>query len=410
MAESAQVVDSRRGWLVVVSAFIATFVVFGVAYSFGAFFDPMAEEFGSGSGATSAFFAITAFTYFALGVFSGRAADRFGPRPLLLIAAGIMGGGLIATSQVNSLALGYATYGTGVGLGVGLVYVPMVATVGAWFEQRRSLALALAVTGIGLGTLLLAPLAAWLIERVGWRDTYVAFGIGSTVALVVAAILVARPPLPAGGDAALSLGETIRRPTFRWLYLSALLLSLSLFVPFVFLASYAKDEGIGDVAAATLIGVIGAASVGGRLALGIIGGRFGTVRVYQLVFLCLGLSFLLWLVAGGSYAMLVAFAVVMGAAYGGFVALSPAVTAEAFGPAGLGGVLGALYTAAAVGGLLGPPVAGLLIDEFGYRPTIVVAAVIGLASYGAVLPLSRIRRPASSVRLSAAEPGRSGGR
>lgn len=398
----AAAVDSARGWVVVGSAFGATFVVFGVAYSFGAFFDPMAEEFGSGSGATSAFFGITTFVYFALGLFSGRAVDRFGPRPLLLVAAAVMGTGLLLTSQVNSLQLGYVTYGTGVGIGVACAYVPMVATVGAWFERRRPLALALGVTGIGLGTLLMAPLAAWLIDQFGWRETYIMFGIGSAAILVVCALMAARPPAPAGDATPLPLKDVIRKPPFRWLYLSAFFLSLALFVPFVFLPSFAEDAGIGRVPAAALVGIIGAASVAGRLGLGVLGGRIGTVRVYQVAFLCIGLSYPLWLIAGESYAMLVAFAVIMGTAYGGFIALSPAVTAEKFGPVGLGGVIGALYTSAAFGGLAGPPAAGFLIDNAGYNTAILVTMAMGLLAFAATLPLSR---PASAATAPAQPVG-----
>ena len=64
--------------------------------------------------------------------------------------------------------------------------------------------------------------------------------------------------------------------------------------------------------------------------------------------------------------MLVLFTIVMGVAYGGFIALAPAVAAGLFGTVGLGAILGALYTAAAVGGLVGPPIVGEIIDQFSY--------------------------------------------
>ena len=142
------------------------------------------------------------------------------------------------------------------------------------------------------------------------------------------------------------------------LYAAILTLSASLFTPFVFIKSYATDRGIDDGAATALVGFIGAASVAGRLALGSLGARLGATRLTQLCFVVLTLSFLIWLAAGSSYAVLVAFTVVMGVAYGGFIALTPAVAAGLFGTVGLGAVLGALYTAAAVGGLVGPPVIG----------------------------------------------------
>ncbi len=76
------------------------------------------------------------------------------------------------------------------------------------------------------------------------------------------------------------------------------------------------------------------------------------------------------------------FAIVMGIAYGGFIALSPAVTAEMFGLAGLGGIMGALYTAAGVGGLIGPPLAGILIDHTNsYRVVIVSAMTLSLVAF-----------------------------
>ena len=128
------------------------------------------------------------------------------------------------------------------------------------------------------------------------------------------------------------------------LYISCLLLSTSLFVPFVFIKSYATDEGIDAGPAATLVGIIGASSVIGRLGLGALGSRLGATRLMQLSFATMTVSFLLWLVAGDSYAMLVLFAIVMGVAYGGFIALAPAVTAGLFGTVGLGAILGALYT------------------------------------------------------------------
>jgi MFS family permease len=107
------------------------------------------------------------------------------------------------------------------------------------------------------------------------------------------------------------------------------------------------------------------------------------IRLYQGSFLTIALSFLIWLAAGDSYGMLVVFSVVMGVAYGGFIALSPAVAADLFGPVGLGGVLGALYTAAGVGGLIGPPAAGEMIDRFGYTPTLIAA--LGFALLGAAI-------------------------
>ena len=159
-----------------------------------------------------------------------------------------------------------------------------------------------------------------------------------------------------------------------------MLLSAALFVPFVFIKTYATDEGVDPGPAAALVGIIGAASVVGRLGIGALGSRLDATRLMQLSFAMLSASFAIWLVAGGSYRVLVVFAVVMGVSYGGFIALAPAVTAGLFGPVGLGGVLGALYTAAGVGGLVGPPLIGVVIDRSSYQTGIAVALVVSAAA------------------------------
>ena len=367
--------DSGRSWMVVGATFLSTFTVFGVVYSFGAFFDSMADDFGTGRGATALMFSITTAWYFGLGLVSGKAADRFGPRPVLLVGAVALGVGLLATSRVESIWWGYLTYGVGAGTAVACGYVPMVATVGGWFERRRTLALGIAVAGIGAGTLACAPLASALIDAHGWRTAYVVFGIGGTALLLIAALGAHRPPIVVG-QAPLDLRSVVRQRAFIVLYTGALLGSLALFVPFVFIKSYATDQGIDNRLAATLVGLIGASSIVGRLGLGALGTRFGSVRLIQFSFGSMAASYLLWLVAGGSFAVLVIFTVVMGVGYGGFIALSPAVVATLFGTVGMGAILGATYTAAGIGGLIGPPVAGELIDRASYSAAIVFAMVL----------------------------------
>lgn len=381
-------VDSRRAWRAVVAGFASMFAVFGVAYSFGAFFEPMADELGSGRGATSLVFSITAFLWFLLGAVSGRAVDRFGPRPVLLTGAAVMGTGLLLTSRVDSIEVGYVTYGIGVGVGVACGYVPMVAVVGGWFERRRSAALGLAVAGIGLGTVVVAPLAAALIDRLGWRTTYVVFAVGSAALLVLAAALAERPPLPVASATTLSLGRAVRTPAFVSLYGSSVLLSLALFQVFVYLPGFAQAQGSSEVAGAALVAVVGGASIAGRLVLGPVADRVGRIRTYRTCFAVMGASYAIWLVAP-SYGWLVVFALVMGGAYGGFIALSPAVAAEVFGVAGLGGLIGVLYTGAGLGALVGPPLAGLLIDAAGYRWAIAASMVAALAAAAALIPLGR---------------------
>ena len=385
-AAALAAVDSRRAWRTVLAGFTSMFAVFGVAYSFGAFFGPMGDELGSGRGATSLVFSITAFLWFSLGAVSGPAVDRFGPRPVLLTGAVVMGVGLLLTSRVDSIVVGYATYGVGVGVGVACGYVPMVAVVGGWFDRKRSTALGIAVAGVGLGTVVASPLAAGLIERHGWRTGYVVLAAASTALLLVAAALAERPPVPVASPTALSLRQALRTPAFASLWGSAVLLSLALFQVFVYLPDFAEDEGATKVAGAGLVAVVAGASIVGRLVLGPVADRIGRIRTYRMCFVVIGLSFAIWLVAP-SYPWLVLFAIVMGGGYGGFVALSPAVAAEVFGVSGLGRLIGVLFTGAGVGALAGPPLAGLVIDAHGYRWAIAASMVVALVGALALVPL-----------------------
>jgi MFS family permease len=274
----------------------------------------------------------------------------------------------------------------------------MVAVVGGWFVRRRAAALGIAVAGIGLGTLVGAPAAAGLIDHLGWRATYRVLAVVGGLALLGCAAVARRPPRPVVGAA-----DRATRPTatatatsfdapgqsrlFAQLYVSGLLLSLALFLVFIFLAPFAEEHGTTEVAAATLVGIVGAASVAGRLALGAVADRLGAVRAYRATFLCIGLSYMVWLTTT-TYPWLVAFAVLFGVAYGGFIALSPAVMAQLFGTASMGRLVGLLYTSAGIGALVGPPLAGLAVDRTGsYRWAIAVAMALALAGWAVLLPL-----------------------
>jgi MFS family permease len=122
------------------------------------------------------------------------------------------------------------------------------------------------------------------------------------------------------------------------------------------------------------------------------------VRLYQASFLVLALSYGIWL-AASTYPVMIVFALVMGAGYGGYVALSPAVIAHLFGTQRMGTVLGALYTSGGFGAMVGPPLVGLIIDRTGsYRVAIAAAFAVALASSALVIPLSRYE-PATESQI-----------
>jgi MFS family permease len=388
--------DSPRAWLIVLAAFLSMFTLFAVAYSFGAFVKPMTAEFHAGRAAISAIFSITAFIYFLFGAAAGHISDRIGPRPMMVASALLMGAGLVLTASIGHLWLSYLTYGVGVGLGVACGYSPMVAVVSGWFVRRRNTALGIAVSGIGFGTIVGAPLAARCIPLYGWRTTYVLFGVASAALLLIAGALAKRSPITRGKNGP-TAGEALRTPVFMLLYASSFLCSVPLFVPFVFLPGFARDLGISAVSSAALIGVIGIGSVLGRLGLGTLADRLGLVGLYIFCFVLQASSYAIWLGAH-SYPTLVIFALAIGTGYGGYVALAPAVLAQFFGTGNLGALVGSLYTSNAFGTLIGPPLAGFIIDHTGgYRWAIGAALTMATAAVIVLLPLPKIEIPDSAL-------------
>lgn len=368
--------DSARAWTTVGAAFATSFVTLGVAYSFGAFFESMATEFGSSRAATAVIFGITTCTFFCLSLLTGRGGDIWGPRAVIIVGTIAYVAGLWVTSLVNSLAVGYITYGAGVGIAAACGYIPMVAMVGGWFERRRATAVGIAVAGIGAGTLVISPVSAWMIEQYGWRPTFRFLAVAGGVVLALCALVVIRPPGQIGPVPS-RFTELLRSRVFRRLQFAAFCSGVALFIPFVFVGQYAKDRGVDAVRAAVLVGLLGGASIVARIGFGTLVRRFGALRLYRLCFVLLAVAFATWLFAGSSYAVLVLFVLLLGVGYGGFVALSTIVLAELFGVVGLGSTMGLFYVSQGIGGLLGPPLAGLTLDALeGYR--VVIVACIGL--------------------------------
>ncbi|MEO7405267.1 MAG: MFS transporter, partial [Burkholderiales bacterium] len=129
-----------HGWVVVGAVHLALFVIFGVAYSFAAFFGAFEAEFHASRGDIALVFSLSGFLYFMVGAIAGPIADRFGPRRVALVGMAILAVSLALASRAPNVTTLYLTYGIGVGLGVGCVYVPAVGAIQHWFVRRRGLA------------------------------------------------------------------------------------------------------------------------------------------------------------------------------------------------------------------------------------------------------------------------------
>ena len=395
------------GWFVVAAAFAVTFVGFGSAYTFSAFVGSLERDFAASRGSVSLVFSLAGFLYFSLGVVSGPLADRWGARRLAVTGMLLVAAGLAAAGLARSLTEVYLAYGLGVGLGVGCSYVPVVGAVQRWFVRRRGFASGLAVSGIGVGTLVVPPLAALLVEGVGWRNAYLVLGGVAGVLGVGMALLVENDPHARGfgpdGDPALprdpsqqaegtALRDAVVSARFVGLYVACLVASFGLFVPFVHLVPYALDHGIAPTTAVLLVAAIGVGSTAGRFLLGGLADRIGRRAALPAMFFALALATLIWALST-SFAWLAVFALVYGVFYGGFVAVMPALVMDEFGGRNVGAIIGALYTSVAFGTLLGPTAAGFAFD-LSRSYTVPILASIGTYVVAACIVLAVSGRPA----------------
>jgi len=389
--------EPRYAWVVVWAAFASLAVIFGIAYSFAALFESFAAEFTARRADVSLVFGLSGLIYFVLGVGGGILADRYGPR--LVCSAGMLciAGGLFATSFANSMTMVYLAYGVGIGVGIALVYTPSIACVQPWFKRRRGLAAGIASAGIGAGTLVVPLVTASAIAWLEWRGALRGLALGVLIMGLGATLLLKRAPSASGSAAGTlpgaSLREALRSSSFWWLYLSVVAGGPTMFIPFAHVSAAARDLGIDESRAVGLVGLIGIGSLVGRFTIGALADRLGRSRTLALMQASMGASYLLWL-AGGGYAPLALFALWFGLSYGGIVSLLPALCMDLFGARAVSSIIGALYTGAAVGNLLGPTLAGAVFDRSGsYGPVIwaciALSAVATLASVRLIRPRQR---------------------
>jgi MFS family permease len=321
--------------------------------------------------------------------------------------------GLAAASRAGSLVALYVTYSVGIGLGVGCAYVPSVGAVQPWFIARRGLASGLAVAGIGVGNFVVPLVSAQLVEAFGWRRSFEILAAGALVLGGIAALLIEnRPqarglypdgaragagvPPPAQAAAGIALREAMRTRAF-WLQWGAIFAcSIGLFMPFVHLVPYARDAGHPETTAVFLVSLIGVGSMIGRFGLAGLADRIERRALDAAVYASMAVMLGFWLASTGALALGV-FAVLFGAFYGAFVALQPPIAMDLYGARSVSGVIGVLYTAAGVGNLLGPWLAGVAYDlTRSYAAPIVASIAMMLVAVALATMLRRARVTGSS--------------
>ncbi len=364
------------GYVVVFLACLIMVVTWGTFYSFGVFFKPVLTEFGwtrtAVSVASSLVFLLSGF----IGIFTGRLCDKFGPRIVVTVCSLLLGSGYLLMSQLSAIWQLYLFYGI-VGIGLSGAYVPAISTVARWFVRRRGLMSGIVIAGIGVGTMITAPLANWLISSYGWRISYVAIGIVVLVLMTLAAQFLRRDPGQMGlvsygeGEAeseglnsvagGFSFRRAIRTRQFWMLCLMFLSYEFSVNTILVHIVPHSTDLNISAASAANILAVIGAGSVAGRIMMGGAGDRIGNRPAFIICTIIILATFL-WLLIARELWMLYLFAAVFGFAYGGYGPLIALISAELFGLSSLGVILGVVTFWITIGAAVGPAVAGRIFD------------------------------------------------
>lgn len=336
----------RLRWLyLAISVFLLLFL--GLIYAWSVFRVPLAREFGWAGSELSLTFSVSMMMFCLGGLVSGIITARRGVRFTLMLSAVFLAAGFSLGSYIESLIGLYLTYGVLAGFGSGLGYNSSISTMVRWFPDKQGLVSGIALMGFGFGAMVLGTLGASLIEAIGWRSTFLGFGIAFAIIVPSAAIII-RPASTeflntlsgmAKGEAAFieNIGwqQMLRRRNF-WLYFVwAIVLSAAGLAVINISAPYASGFLGGDLTkAAAIAGSLSIANGVGRVLFGRLFDKAGYKKTMLMVCLCFLLSSGSLLMAEmlQSLTFLVIGFMLIGLSYGGVTPTNSAYTAYFFGP------------------------------------------------------------------------------
>jgi MFS family permease len=361
------------GWTVVGASAVIVCLGMGALFSLGVFLKPMADSMGWSRGAVSS---VALLNWMAMGLGSfvwGALSDRIGTRAVAAAGGLLLGLGLVLSSQVQALWHLYVSFGFMVGFAVGAFYAPLTSTATKWFTARRGLAVALVSSGIGVGILVVAPLARALTSLWDWRVALLVIGDLAWLVVVPVALLIREQPADMGA-AALGGSETAGRqyaarevvvtPQFWAIALTHFACCAAHSGPIFHMVTHATDQGIGAMTAATALGVSGLASIAGRVGGGVLADRVGA-KPTLVAGLALQAAMIPVYLLARDAALFYALAVAFGVAYGGVMPLYALVTREYFGEKVMGAAYGGVFLVSTLGMGLGSYAGGLLYDRLG---------------------------------------------
>ncbi|WP_254525861.1 MFS transporter [Natrinema caseinilyticum] len=419
MTPDPRLVLSRRiyyGWVIAAGCLLMTMVVFGGSYAFGVFYEAFVDEFAVSRSVLALVFGIQTVFIYVVGVVAGWLVDRHGQRRVVAGSTVVLTAGFVWTAFARSYAELLAAFGVVTAVGMAGLYVVAYATIPLWFDRRRGTAAGLASAGLGVGLVVVPPVADHFISLFGWGEAMLVIAGGVGVIMSVVTVLFADDPETVAAETSVEFDAAESGPTradgategvrSRRAIIASLPFALA-FVGWVFVFApvyvvlshivlYASEIGIGRSIAVGAITIIGLTTTVTRLSVGTVSDRFGRTRTF-LVCACLvgiatlGLGSIEWIgarsIRTGAFAGLM---VLFGVGYGGCGGLVSPQVADLFGSHNLNTLFAAMSVSFAFAGLLAPPLAGLTFDTVGsYTPALAVAGVGAILGAGCVFGAAR---------------------
>jgi MFS family permease len=384
------------GYVIVAVTLLIMLLAGGAQYSFGVFLNPLATEFGWSSAVISGAFSLYMVIHGALYIVTGRLNDRFGPRVVVTGTTAVMGLGYLLMSQVSAVWHVYLVYAGMISLGMSGAYVPLTSTVARWFVSRRGLMTGIALAGVGAGTMIVPPVASWLIASYGWRNSYMVIGIVVWIVIISIAQLLRRDPaqtrqLPYGYSEVqaeninlevkgFSTNEAIRTGKFWLCCLVFLGFGIFLQAIMVHIVPHAISLDIPATEASTIFIAIGGLSIIGRVVMGSVGDRVGN-RAVLLICFTLTTAAIAFLQVAKEMWMFYLFASIFGFSYGGLITIQSPLIAHLFGLKAHGVIFGIIAFIVTIGGAIGPVLAGRVFDITGdYSSAFLICGILSLVS------------------------------
>ncbi|TKA59217.1 hypothetical protein B0A55_12397, partial [Friedmanniomyces simplex] len=358
-------------WLQVACGFFMFFNSWGLINAFGVWQTYYTTTLlpSSSNSAVSWIGSLEAFLLCCSTVFLGPLFDRGHARALVRAGSCLLVLGLLMTSLCTTYWQLILAQGICMGLGGGALFIVSVAIIPSYFSTQRAFAIGIAASGSSLGGVIYPILFHRLQPRIGfgWATRVIAFLALATLLLPCACIRTRPTTTPTRRKKLLDLSGFRERP-FCLFCLAAFIGFLGLYVPFFYINEFGSEAaGLSPTLAFYLLPILSSGSIVGCILPSFIADHAGPLNVLSICTAVAGLLGFCWMAIHHTLSGLIVWALLYGAFSGAFVSLQPSTVVSITDDMGVvGGRLGINTFCAALGILIGNPVAGIIVGRGGW--------------------------------------------